>query len=59
MVLRAAGYYCAGLVGQDHRLDPVPQAQLRQDDEEGTPVYVATGLRTSWADAWPAFRHFD
>ena len=28
------------------------------DDEEGTPVYVATGLRTSWAAAWPAFRDF-
>ena len=28
------------------------------DDEEGTPVYVATGLRSSWAAAWPAFRDF-
>jgi 4-amino-4-deoxy-L-arabinose transferase-like glycosyltransferase len=27
--------------------------------EEGTPVYVATGMRTSWAAAWPAFRHYD
>jgi 4-amino-4-deoxy-L-arabinose transferase-like glycosyltransferase len=27
--------------------------------EEGTLVYVATGLRTSWAAAWPAFRHYD
>ena len=27
--------------------------------EEGTPVYVATGLRMSWAAAWPAFRHYD
>jgi len=27
--------------------------------EEGTPVYVATGPRVSWAAAWPAFRHDD
>jgi hypothetical protein len=27
--------------------------------EEGTPVYVATGMRASWAHAWPAFRHYD
>jgi hypothetical protein len=27
--------------------------------EEGTPVYLATGMRTSWAAAWPAFRHYD
>jgi hypothetical protein len=28
------------------------------DDEEGTAIYVATGLRSSWATAWPAFRDF-
>ncbi|HUN30376.1 MAG TPA: glycosyltransferase family 39 protein [Trebonia sp.] len=28
------------------------------DDEEGAVIYVATGLRTSWATAWPAFRIF-
>jgi Dolichyl-phosphate-mannose-protein mannosyltransferase len=28
------------------------------DDEEGATIYVATGLRTSWAAAWPAFRDF-
>ena len=28
------------------------------DDEEGTPVFLASGMRTSWAAAWPAFRHF-
>ena len=27
--------------------------------EQGVQVYVATGLRTSWATAWPAFRHYD
>jgi 4-amino-4-deoxy-L-arabinose transferase-like glycosyltransferase len=27
--------------------------------EEGTPVYVATGLRAPWSLAWPAFRHYD
>jgi 4-amino-4-deoxy-L-arabinose transferase-like glycosyltransferase len=27
--------------------------------EEGTPVYVATGMRIPWAAAWPAFRHYD
>jgi 4-amino-4-deoxy-L-arabinose transferase-like glycosyltransferase len=29
------------------------------DQEQGTPIYVATGLRTSWATAWPTFRHYD
>ena len=28
------------------------------DDEQGAQVFVVTGLRTSWAQAWPAFRHF-
>ena len=28
------------------------------DDEQGVPVYVATGLRSAWAQAWPAFRHY-
>jgi hypothetical protein len=28
------------------------------DDEQGAQVFVVTGLRTSWAHAWPAFRHF-
>jgi 4-amino-4-deoxy-L-arabinose transferase-like glycosyltransferase len=28
------------------------------DDEEGATIYVATGLRSSWATAWPAFRDF-
>ncbi len=28
------------------------------DDEQGSPVYLATGLRQSWARAWPAFRDF-
>jgi hypothetical protein len=28
------------------------------DDEQGAQVSVVTGLRTSWAQAWPAFRHF-
>jgi hypothetical protein len=28
------------------------------DDEEGAVVYVATGLRGSWASAWPAFRDY-
>jgi hypothetical protein len=27
--------------------------------EQGVQVYVATGLRTSWVVAWPAFRHYD
>jgi hypothetical protein len=30
-----------------------------RNQEEGTPVYVATGMRTSWAAAWPAFGHYD
>jgi len=28
------------------------------DDEQGAPIYLATGLKTSWADAWPAFRDY-
>jgi hypothetical protein len=28
------------------------------DDEQGVPVYLATGLKTSWATAWPAFRDY-
>jgi 4-amino-4-deoxy-L-arabinose transferase-like glycosyltransferase len=28
------------------------------DDEEGAVIYVATGLRGSWASAWPAFRDY-
>ncbi len=28
------------------------------DDEEGVQIYVATGLRASWASAWPAFRNY-
>ena len=28
------------------------------DDEQGTRIYLATGLRSSWARAWPAFRNY-
>jgi hypothetical protein len=28
------------------------------DDEQGAPVYLATGLKTTWARAWPAFRDY-
>jgi 4-amino-4-deoxy-L-arabinose transferase-like glycosyltransferase len=28
------------------------------DDEQGAVIDVATGLRSSWAAAWPAFKHF-
>jgi hypothetical protein len=28
------------------------------DDEQGAPIFVATGLRSSWAQAWPAFRNY-
>jgi 4-amino-4-deoxy-L-arabinose transferase-like glycosyltransferase len=28
------------------------------DDEEGAGIYLATGLRSSWAAAWPAFKNF-
>jgi len=28
------------------------------DDEQGAPVYLATGLRGSWPQAWPAFRDY-
>jgi Dolichyl-phosphate-mannose-protein mannosyltransferase len=28
------------------------------DDEEGAQVYLVTGLKSSWAQAWPAFRDY-
>jgi hypothetical protein len=28
------------------------------DDEEGAQIYLATGLRQTWAKAWPAFRNY-
>jgi hypothetical protein len=28
------------------------------DDEEGAQVFVVSGLRSSWARAWPAFRNY-
>ncbi len=28
------------------------------DDEQGVQVFLATGLRSSWAKAWPAFRDY-
>jgi hypothetical protein len=28
------------------------------DDEQGVRIYIATGLRSSWAQAWPAFRAY-
>jgi len=28
------------------------------DDEEGAQIFLATGLRSSWARAWPAFRNY-
>ncbi len=28
------------------------------DDEQGAQIYLASGLRSSWARAWPAFRNY-
>jgi hypothetical protein len=28
------------------------------DDEQGAPVYLATGLKATWARSWPAFRDY-
>jgi hypothetical protein len=28
------------------------------DDEEGAPVFIVTGRKSSWAQAWPAFRSY-
>jgi len=28
------------------------------DDEQGAQIFVTTGLRSSWAQAWPAFRNY-
>jgi hypothetical protein len=30
-----------------------------RNTEQGTPVYIASGRKTSWTTAWPAFRHYD
>jgi len=29
-----------------------------RDDEQGVQIFIATGLRSSWAQAWPAFRNY-
>ncbi|MGH9298941.1 MAG: hypothetical protein ACRDZT_03405, partial [Acidimicrobiales bacterium] len=29
------------------------------DDEEGVAIYIVSGLRSSWAKSWQAFRHYD
>jgi 4-amino-4-deoxy-L-arabinose transferase-like glycosyltransferase len=29
------------------------------DNEQGAEIYIATGLKSTWAAAWPTFRHFD
>jgi hypothetical protein len=28
------------------------------DDEQGAPIYLATGLKSSWAHSWAAFRNY-
>ena len=28
------------------------------DDEQGMQIFIATGLKTTWAKAWPAFRNY-
>jgi Dolichyl-phosphate-mannose-protein mannosyltransferase len=28
------------------------------DDEQGVEIFLATGLRSSWAQSWPAFRNY-
>jgi hypothetical protein len=28
------------------------------DDEQGAAIYAVTGLRTTWARAWPLLRQF-
>ncbi len=28
------------------------------DDEQGVPVFLATGLKTPWPQSWPAFRDY-
>jgi hypothetical protein len=29
-----------------------------RDEEQDAPIFIATGLRSSWAQAWPAFRDY-
>ena len=38
-----------------HQIATFPDGLGVKDDEQGAPVYLATGLRESWARAWPAF----
>ena len=28
------------------------------DDEQGAPVFLVSGLKSSWSQAWPAFRNY-
>ncbi len=28
------------------------------DDEQGVPVFIATRLKSSWTQVWPAFRDY-
>jgi hypothetical protein len=30
-----------------------------ENDEEGAPVWIATGQRQPWSKIWPSFRHYD
>ena len=41
-----------------HRIATFYNGMGIADDEQGSPVYLATGLRESWARAWPAFRDY-
>jgi hypothetical protein len=41
-----------------HRIATFYNGMGIADDEQGSPVYLATGLRKSWARAWPAFRDY-
>ena len=41
-----------------HRIATFYNGMGVADDEQGSPVYLATGLRESWTRAWPAFRDY-
>jgi hypothetical protein len=48
----------AGSVPLEHRVATFWNGLGVSDDEQGAPIFIATGLRSSWARAWPRFRDY-
>ena len=54
----AAGASCAASSRTSPQVAVYRNGLNVADDEQGAAIFVATGLRTSWAAAWPAFRNY-